>query len=38
MTTSPFPISAFRGRTIAGTALSKHLTGDLTHRYGYHLR
>lgn len=31
MTTSPYPIPEFRGRTIAGTALSKDVTGDLTH-------
>lgn len=31
MTTSPFPTPGFLGRTIAGIALSKDVTGDLTH-------
>jgi hypothetical protein len=32
MITSPYLVPEFRGLTIVGTALSKDLTGDMTHR------
>ncbi len=32
MTTSPYLVPEFRGLTIVGTALTKDLSGDMTHR------